>query len=197
MPIQPAPASAIAPTLTPAPAPTTSSNPQQDLAFLIGNLLGAETSVNQNPETGNTELNWRRNNETIISLELPYSPSVNTIAGAEVDRVIPSPTSGDNLTVNAVDNPPEIIAPTPTPPPSNIETVDNNLTDWLTELGRRIDAINTAQQPNISNSPAPAPTPAPIPNPTPASVPSPAPTPSPTPHPIPKWKLPMFLIFPI
>jgi filamentous hemagglutinin family protein len=192
--IQPAPANPIAPlsAIAPTPAPTTSLNPQQDLAFLIGNLLGAETSINQNPETGNTELNWRRNNETIISLELPYSPSVNTIAGADTDRFIPSPTAPDNLTVNAVDNPPEIIAPTPTPPPSNIETVDNNLADWLTELRRRIDAINTAQKPNVSNSPAPAPapTPAPIPNPTPAPSPSPAPAPSPTPAPAPRVEIP-------
>ncbi|MGB7710490.1 MAG: hypothetical protein WBL95_13325 [Microcoleus sp.] len=58
--IQPAGASSIGP----APAVSQSQTPQQNLAFLIGDLLGAKTSISQNAETGNTEFNWERNNET-------------------------------------------------------------------------------------------------------------------------------------
>ncbi|MCZ0904346.1 hypothetical protein ON021_31065, partial [Microcoleus sp. HI-ES] len=110
--IQPAPASAI----VPAPAVSPSQTPQQELAFLIGDLLGAETSIDQNTETGNTQLDWKRNNETIISLELPYSPSVNTMAGAEANNLISTQTSTDNLTVSVAETPPEIIVQTPSLP---------------------------------------------------------------------------------
>jgi hypothetical protein len=71
--------------------------------------LGAKTSISQNAATGNTELNWERNNETIISLEVPYTPSVNTIAGAEADNLISPQPSADNLTVSVAETPPEII----------------------------------------------------------------------------------------
>jgi filamentous hemagglutinin family protein len=190
--IQQAPASLIAIVPTPvsaiAPSPTVNSTPQQQLAFLIGDLLGAETSVNQNPETGNTELNWKRNNETIISLELPYTPSVNTIAGADTDRFIPSEPSTDNLTNNIVETPPETIFQTPTAPPSNVETFDDNLAD----LWERISRINTAPQTDTSNTPAPTPIPTPIPAPAPTPAPAPIPTtaPSPTPAPTPKAETP-------
>jgi hypothetical protein len=101
--IQPAPASSIAIVPAPAsaivPAPAVSPNPQQDLSFLIGDLLGAKTSISPTATTGDTQLNWQRNNETIISLEVPYSLSVNTLAGAEADHLISRHPSADNLTV--------------------------------------------------------------------------------------------------
>ncbi|HCV31566.1 MAG TPA: hypothetical protein DGO89_16115 [Microcoleaceae bacterium UBA9251] len=101
--IQPAPASSIAIVPAPAsaivPAPAVSPNPQQDLSFLIGDLLGAKTSISPTATTGDTQLNWLRNNETIISLEVPYSLSVNTLAGAEADHLISRHPSADNLTV--------------------------------------------------------------------------------------------------
>src|SRR5919202_1719053 len=68
--IQPAPASAIAPApasaivpapasaIVPASAVSQSQTPQEELAFLIGDLLGAKTSISQNAATGNTQLNW-------------------------------------------------------------------------------------------------------------------------------------------
>ncbi|MEG5080374.1 CHAT domain-containing protein [Microcoleus sp. AT8-B4] len=187
--IQPAPASAIVPAPTsaivPAPAVSPSQTPQQELAFLIGDLLGAQTSIDQNAETGNTELDWKRNNETIISLELPYSPSVNTIAGAEANNLISTQTSTDNLTVSVAETPPEIIVQTPSLPIANSEPFDVNLSD----LWERIAAINTApvqDSPSITPAPAPipAPTPAPPPTPIPATIPAPAPTPEPTPAPV-------------
>jgi hypothetical protein len=53
--IQPAPASAIVPApasaIVPAPAVSESQTPQQELAFLIGDLLGAKTSISQNAAT--------------------------------------------------------------------------------------------------------------------------------------------------
>jgi hypothetical protein len=99
--IQPAPASSIGPAPVSAivPAPAVSPNPQQDLSFLIGDLLGAKTSISPTATTGDTQLNWQRNNETIISLEVPYSLSVNTLAGAEADHLISRHPSADNLTV--------------------------------------------------------------------------------------------------
>lgn len=147
--------------------------------------MGAQTSIDQNAETGNTELDWKRNNETIISLELPYSPSVNTIAGAEANNLISTQTSTDNLTVSVAETPPEIIVQTPSLPIANSEPFDVNLSD----LWERIAAINTApvqDSPSITPAPAPipAPTPAPPPTPIPATIPAPAPTPEPTPAPV-------------
>ncbi|MEG4329737.1 CHAT domain-containing protein, partial [Microcoleus sp. herbarium5] len=196
--IQPAPASSIVPAsasaivpapasaIVPAPAVSQSQTPQQNLAFLIGDLLGAETSISQNAETGNTELDWQRNNETIISLELPYTPSVNTIAGAEANNPISTQTSTDNLTVSVAETPPEIIEQTPSLPIANSEPFDFNLSD----VWERIAAINTApvqDSPTITPAPAPiaAPTPIPAPTPAPATIPAPEPTPTPAPTPAP------------
>ncbi|WP_445299278.1 two-partner secretion domain-containing protein, partial [Microcoleus sp.] len=155
--IQPAPASAIVPApasaIVPAPAVSQSQTPQEELAFLIGDLLEAKTSISQNAATGNTQLNWERNNETIISLELPYTPSVNTIAGAEADNLISLQPSADNLTVSAAETPPEIIVQTPSLPIPNSEPFDLNLSNvWET-----IAAINTAPvQDSPTITPAPA-----------------------------------------
>jgi CHAT domain-containing protein len=144
--------------------------------------LGAETSFEQHPETGNTELDWKRNNETIISLELPYTPSVNTIAGAEANNPISTQTSTDNLTVSVAETPPEIIVQTPSVPIATSEPFDVNLSD----IWNRIAAINPAPvQDSPTITPAPAPTPAPAVTPAPAPIPAPAPTPAPTPTPPP------------
>ncbi|MEG4454689.1 CHAT domain-containing protein [Microcoleus sp. N9_A1] len=188
--IVPAPASAIVPApasaIVPAPAVSPSQNPQQELAFLIGDLLGAKTSIGQNAETGNTQLDWERNNETIISLELPYTPSVNTIAGAEANNLISTQTSADNLTVSVAETPPKIIDQTPSLPIANSEPFDFNLSD----VWERIATINTApvqDSPSITPAPAPIPAPNPIPAPTPAptTIPAPAPAPIPAPTPTP------------
>ena len=125
--IQPAPASSITIGLAIVPNPAVSPNPQQDLSFLIGDLLGAKTSISLNATTGDTQFNWLRNNETIISLEVPYSLSVNTLAGAEADHLISRQPSADNLTVSVAETPPKIIVQPASLPIPNSETFDFNL----------------------------------------------------------------------
>lgn len=39
--------------------PAVSQNPQQDLAFLIGDLLGAQTSINQDSQTNDLSIKWQ------------------------------------------------------------------------------------------------------------------------------------------
>ncbi len=52
------------------PDSKTTNNPVRDLAFLIGDLIGAKTQVNQNNLTGNYNLGWRINDQ-LFTLNVP------------------------------------------------------------------------------------------------------------------------------
>ncbi len=166
------------------PALTVSQNPQQDLAFLIGDLLGAQTSINQNSTTGNTTLNWQLpGTSKSIELEIPpiSTPQITLIPASEKPPENP-PTLGASTTEK-----PDgyiVLTPTPTeiiPPEPPAETPQN-------ELATIPQTPVAIESPPISPTPAPVTTPAPTPAATPE--PTPAPTPAPTPVPEPKAETP-------
>lgn len=49
----------------------TSLDPVQDLAFLVGDIIGAKTQVNQNPLTGDYKLGWQIPNYIPLTLNVP------------------------------------------------------------------------------------------------------------------------------
>lgn len=53
------------------PDTKTTNNPVKDLAYLIGDIIGAKTQVNQNPETGDYNLAWKVPNYPLLSLNAP------------------------------------------------------------------------------------------------------------------------------
>ncbi len=68
----PSPGQTPSPTPTPIPGSTRPSNPgtnpQVALASLIGDLLGTETSINQDPESGNYRFVWKSSNEGTLGI---------------------------------------------------------------------------------------------------------------------------------
>jgi len=67
--------------LPPAPNPDSgnpsNSSPIESLALLIGNILGVETQINHDPETGKYNLGWPLSEEQILSLGFPAPPVAN------------------------------------------------------------------------------------------------------------------------
>jgi len=53
------------------------SNPIESLAFLIGDILGVETQINYDPETGEYNLGWPLSEEQILSVGFPAPPVSN------------------------------------------------------------------------------------------------------------------------
>ncbi|MFB8788420.1 MAG: CHAT domain-containing protein [Potamolinea sp.] len=53
------------------PAPKPSIDPIKDFAFLVGDMIGADTQVNQNPQTGDYNLGWQIPNYPPLELNAP------------------------------------------------------------------------------------------------------------------------------
>ncbi|MBD1803861.1 CHAT domain-containing protein [Microcoleus sp. FACHB-SPT15] len=58
---------------SPSPNPSPDVDPLQALAFLIGDVLGAETQINENSETGDYNFAWNIPDGRILSLNVPVS----------------------------------------------------------------------------------------------------------------------------
>ncbi|MEG4346657.1 CHAT domain-containing protein, partial [Microcoleus sp. A003_D6] len=184
--IQPAPASAIVPApasaIVPAPAVSQSQNPQQELAFLIGDLLGAKTSISQNAATGNTIVDWEINDKNrSFSLEIPpvETPNLTFIPASENP-----PENPPQLGASGTEQPDGYIVLNPAPAETATpEQPPENPTNWLANIPQI--SLPPIESPPVNPVPAPtpAPTPAPVPAPTPAPAPAPIPAPTPTPPP--------------
>jgi filamentous hemagglutinin family protein len=61
------------PTSNPTPDLNSDVDPLQALAFLIGDVLGAETQINENSETGDYNFTWNIPDGRILSLNVPVS----------------------------------------------------------------------------------------------------------------------------
>lgn len=69
------------------PDTKTTNNPVQDLAFLVGDIIGAKTQVNQNSVTGDYNLGWRINERTLFlnvpPVNLPVTESDDIISSID------------------------------------------------------------------------------------------------------------------
>ncbi|WP_445305498.1 MULTISPECIES: CHAT domain-containing protein [unclassified Microcoleus] len=183
--IVPAPASSIVPapasSIVPAPAVSQSQNPQQELAFLIGDLLGAKTSFELNPETGNTRVGFQLDNNRQISIDIPpvETPNLTFIPASENP-----PENPPQLGASGTEQPDGYIVLNPAPAETATpEQSAENPTNWLANIPQI--SLPPIESPPVNPVPAPtpAPTPAPVPTPTPAPAPAPIPAPTPTPPP--------------
>ena len=67
----------LPPPPNPDPGNPSNPNPIESLAFLIGDILGVETQINHDPETGKYNLGWPLSEKQILSIGFPTPPVAN------------------------------------------------------------------------------------------------------------------------
>ncbi|MEQ8959649.1 MAG: hypothetical protein RLP02_17290, partial [Coleofasciculus sp. C2-GNP5-27] len=67
----------LPPPPNPDPGNPSNLNPIESLAFLIGDILGVETQINHDPETGKYNLGWPLSEKQILSIGFPTPPVAN------------------------------------------------------------------------------------------------------------------------
>ncbi|MEQ9355804.1 CHAT domain-containing protein [Coleofasciculus chthonoplastes] len=100
----------LPPTPIPVPEPTPKlnldQNPIESLAFRVGDTLDADTTINQDPETGNYNISWRFPGEQPINLNVNNPPTPLEVTPqddiiAEIDQLFEDEFEdyfGENLT---------------------------------------------------------------------------------------------------
>ncbi|MFM9267232.1 CHAT domain-containing protein [Tychonema sp. BBK16] len=184
--IPPAPVEVNTATSAIAPAIAVSQNPQQDLAFLIGDLLGAQTSINQDSQTNDLSIKWQlANGQQILQVVPPIpTPQITFIPASEKP-----PENPPNLGYSTTEKPDGYIVLTPTPvaitPPAQPDETPPNELATISQI-----PVETIELPPINPTPAPTTAPTPIVIATPIPAPTPVPTPAPNSAPEPKVETP-------